>query len=175
VPGGGSGKVAGERVIVCLVEVIEGREGKQSFGREGVDPVGDEEGIALGLSVAQAVGTVVVCRGTFVVVGVGVVGNVEVVLAILRVEAELIFGGLVANQVEKAALRVGCVVIDSRDRCGEAVVGAGAGEACVPGGLAGVVAEGELGLAGAEVAAGEQELALAVALEAVARKTLKTP
>ncbi len=86
----------------------------------------------------------------------------------MRVEAELIFGRLVANQGEKAAFGVGGVVIDGGDRRGQAVVGAGAGEACVPGGLAGVVAERELGFAGAEVAAGEQQLAFAVALEAVA-------
>ena len=39
----------------------------------------------------------------------------------------------------------------------------------------GVVAEGELGFAGVEIAAGEQQFAVAVALEAVAGSTLKTP
>ena len=42
-PGGGNGNVGWERVVVGLVEVVEGRDGKQRFGREGVDPVGDDE------------------------------------------------------------------------------------------------------------------------------------
>ena len=96
--------------------------------------------------------------------------ELEVILAVLRVEAELIFGGLVANEGDEAALGVGGVVIDGGDGRGQAVVGAGAGEACVPGGCCGVVAERELGFAGAEIAAGEQQLAVAVALEAVAGK-----
>ena len=55
------------------------------------------EGVALGLAVAQAVGAVVV-GSALVVVRVGIVGNLEEVLAVLGVEAKLILGGLVANE-----------------------------------------------------------------------------
>ena len=64
------------------------------------------------MGVAQAVGVVVAGGGLFLVVGVGVVGNVEVVLAVLRVESELIFGSLVADEGDKAAFGVSGVVVD---------------------------------------------------------------
>ena len=89
-PGCGGGNVGVERVIIGLIVVIEGCGGEQSVGREGVDPVGDHKGVALGLRVAQAVGTVVAAEG-LPVSQTGIVGNLEVVLAILRVEPELIF------------------------------------------------------------------------------------
>ena len=111
-----------------------------------------------------------------IVVGVGIVGNLEVVLAVLRVEAQLIFGGLVADERDKAALGVGGVVVDCGDGRGQAVVGAGAGEACVPGGFGGVVAERELGFAGVEIA-GRRGTVRASRLRSkpLRGSTLKTP
>ena len=122
-PGGGGGVVGGARVVVRLIEVIKGRDLDEGFGRQGVDPVGNDEGVALALAVAQAVGAVVV-GGLFPVSGIGIVGNLEVVLAVLAVETELIFGGLIANDGSEDALRVGGVVEDAGDGGGEAVVGA---------------------------------------------------
>ena len=120
-PGCGHGFVGGERVVVCLVEVVEGRHRKQRFGREGVDPVGNGERVALGLAIAQVVGAVVV-GGALVVVGVGVVGNLKEVLAILSVEAQLVPGRLIVNQGDEAASGVGGIVKDGGDRRGEAVI-----------------------------------------------------
>ena len=111
---------------------------------------------------------VVIAGGEFVVGVAVVVRDLEVVLADLAGEAELIFGSLVADDGNEAALGVGGVVIDGGDGRGEAVVGARAGEAGVPGGLGGVIAERELGFAGVEVAAGDGELGIAIALEAAA-------
>ena len=86
----------------------------------------------------------------------------------MRVEAELVLGGLVANKGDEAAAGVGGVVEDLPDRRGEAVVGARAGEAGVPGSPRGVVAERELDFAGVEVAGGKQKFGFAIALESVA-------
>ena len=86
-------------------------------------PVGDDEGIALGLGVAEAVGLVILA-GLLPVVGVGVVGDLKVVLAVLGVDAELVTGGLVADDGDEGALGVGGVVEDLRDGRGQAVVGA---------------------------------------------------
>ena len=93
------------------------------------------------MRVAQAVGTVVAAEG-LPVSQTGIVGDLEVVLAILRVEPELILWGLVVEEGDEAALGVGGVVEDLRDGGGEAVVGATAGDAQVPGGFVGVVAGG---------------------------------
>ena len=80
-------------------------------------PVGDDEAVALGLAVAQAVGDVVgvASRRRFLlpVVGVGIVGDLEVVLPELRVEAQLIFGGLVTDEGDEAALGIGGIVVRS--------------------------------------------------------------
>jgi len=88
-----------------------------------VDPVEEDEGVALGLGIAQAIGLVVLA-GLFPVVGVWIVRDLEVVLAVLRVEAELVLRSLVAQERDEAALRVCGVVEDLGDGCGEAVVGA---------------------------------------------------
>src|ERR1700677_629997 len=109
--------------------MIEGRDGEQRLGRNGMDPVGDDKGIAFALSVAQSVGAVIAGRG-LVIGDVGIVRNIEVVLAVLRIEPELVLRRLIANQRDKSALGVGGVVRDGRDGRGQTVVAAGAGEAC---------------------------------------------
>ena len=95
------------------------------------------------------------------------------VLAVLGVEAELVVGGLVADDGDEAALGVGGVVEDLGDGRGQAVAGAGAGGAGVPGGAGGVVAEGKLGFAGAEIAAAHGQFGVLVELEAVAGKDVE--
>ncbi len=61
-PRGCHGLIAGGRVVVGQVEVIEGRDGENRLGIEGVYPVGEEEGVALGLAIAEAEGLVVLRR-----------------------------------------------------------------------------------------------------------------
>ena len=74
-----------------------------------------------GLAVAQAIGLVVLA-GLLPVVGVGIVWNLKVILAVLCVQAQLVLGGLIANQRDKAALGVSRIVINGNDRRGQAVV-----------------------------------------------------
>ena len=99
-------------------------------------------------------------------VGIGVVGDLEEVVAELSDEAELIFGSAVVDEGGEAAVAVGGVVEDFGDGWGEAVVAAVAVEAGVPGEFFGVVAEVELVVGLEEVAGGDDEFGLAVALEA---------
>ena len=115
------------------------------------------------LGVAEAAGVVLL---VFEAVGIGVVGDLEEVVAELGDEAELVFGGAVVDEGGEAAVAVGGVVEDCGDGRGEAVVAAVAVEAGVVGELFGVVAEVELVVGLEEVAGGEDELGLAVALEA---------
>ena len=166
-PSGGYGVIAGAGVVVGLVEVVEGRGGNERMGRESVDPVGDDKGIALGLAVTQPIRLVVIAE-RLPVGEAGVVRNLKEILAVLRVEAQLILRRLVAKEGEKTAFGVGGIVVDGGDRRSQAVVGAGAGEAQVPGGGGVVVAERELGFAAVLIAGREQQFALAAALEAVA-------
>ena len=172
VPGGGDGQIGRARIVVRLVEVIEGGEGEERFGRERVNPVGDDERVALGLGVAQSEGAVVVGRA-LVIAAAGVVGDLEEVLPVLRVESNLIVRCLIANEGDEAAAGVGGVVETLRDRRGEAVVGARAGKAGVPGSAGGVVSERELGFAGVEIARVEKEFGFAVALESIAREDVE--
>ena len=104
-PGGGHWVVIGERVVVGLVEVVEGRKRKERLGREGVDPISNDEAVALGLRVAQPVGSVVAAQ-SLPVGEAGIVGYIEVVLAVLGVESQLVFGRLIADERDEAALRV---------------------------------------------------------------------
>ncbi len=99
-------------------------------------------------------------------VGVGVVGDLEVVVAELGDEAELILGGAVVDEGREAAVAVGGVMEDVRDGRGEAVVAAIAVEAGVVGEFLGVVAEVELVVGLEKAAGGDDEFGLAVALEA---------
>ena len=75
-------------------------------------------------------------------------------------------GRAVVDEGGEAAVAVGGVVKDLADGRGEAVVAAVAVEAGVVGELFGVVAEVELVVGLEEVAGGDDELGLAVALEA---------
>ena len=59
VPSSRDRQIVGARVVVRLVEVVERRHRQHRFGRERVYPVGDQEGVALVLRVAQAEGLVV--------------------------------------------------------------------------------------------------------------------
>ena len=115
------------------------------------------------LAVAQAAGVVEL---VLPVVGVGVVGDLVVVGAELGDVAKLVGGVVVVDERGEAAVAVLGVV----DGCGDgrlkSVVAAVAVEAGVPGEFFGVVAEAELVVGLVEVAGGEDELGLAVALEA---------
>src|SRR5579863_3299754 len=168
----GDGQVRTARIVVGLVEVIEGRNGEEGFGRERVNPVGDDEGVALRLSVAQAKGAIVV-GGAFVVSTAGVVGDLEEVLAVLRVESNLIVWCLVANDGNEAAAVVGRVMKRLRDRRGEAVVGARAGDAGVPGAASRVIAERELNPAGIKIARIKQKFGFTIALKSVTGKDIE--
>src|ERR1700722_12011739 len=97
IPSGCDREVFRRRAVVGLVEVIERREREQQARRDGVRPVGDEKRIALRLAIAQAI-RLVVLAGLLPIVLVWVVRNLKIVLPILRVEAQLILGGLIANQ-----------------------------------------------------------------------------
>ena len=77
-------------------------------------------------------------------VGIGIIGDLEVVAAELRHHSELMFGAFVIDEGTEAAVSVGCVVENLADGRGEAVVDAVAVEAGVVGELFGVVAEAEL-------------------------------
>lgn|ERR1017187_4515323 len=152
--------------------MVERRNGEQRLGRKGVNPVGDEEGVALGLPVAQAIGLVVLA-GLLPVVEVGVIGNLEVVLTVLRVQAQLIFGRLIPNQGNEAALGVRGIVDDRPDwRC-QTVIGSGARQTDILGRRGAVVAYRKLGFYSVEVACGKKQLAVAVALEAIAGQYVK--
>ena len=126
VGGGGDGSVVGVGVVVGEVVVVEGRELEDSGGVEGVDPGegGDDVGLALGVAEAGGVELLVLEA-----VGVGVVGDLEEVVAGLRDEAELIFGGAVVDEGGEGSVAVGGVVEDFGDGWREAVVAAVAVEA----------------------------------------------
>ena len=128
-----------------------------------MQPGEGDDGVGLVLAVAQAAGVELLVPEA---VGVGVVGDLEVVVAELGDEAELVFGGAVVDEGGEAAVAVGGVVEDLGDGWGEAVVAAVAVEAGVVGEFFGVVAEAELVVGLEEVAGGEDEFGLAVALEA---------
>ena len=124
---------------------------------EGGDAVG------LVLRVAETAGVELLVSEA---VGIGVVGDLEEVVAKLGDEAELVLGGAVVDEGAEAAEAVGGVMEDFGDGRGKAVVAAVAAEAGVLGELFGVVAEVELVVGLEEVAGGEDEFGLAVALEA---------
>src|SRR5438105_503681 len=111
VPGGCYGKVGGERIVACLVEVIERSDFELSFRREGVNPVEDDKGIALALRITQTSGVVVV-RCLFPVIGIGIVWNLEVVVSELCIEPELVLRSLIAQQGSESALGIGGVVMN---------------------------------------------------------------
>src|SRR5579863_4639700 len=101
--------------------MVERCDRKDGLRGESVDPVGDGERVALGLAVAQAKRAVTAGSG-LVVVGVGIVGNLEEVLAILPRNANLITGGLIADKRQKSASGVGGIVIDGGNRSCQPVV-----------------------------------------------------
>ena len=120
--GGGDGSVVGVGFVVGAVVVVEGRELEDGGGVEGVQPGEGGDGVGFVLGVAQAAGVVLLVLEA---VGVGVVGDLEVVVAELRDEAELVFGGAVVDEGGEAAVAVGGVVDGSRrwagrgrSRCG---------------------------------------------------------
>ena len=146
--------------------MVEGRELQDGGRVEGVDPGEGGDAVGLVLAVAQAAGVVLL---VFEAVGIGVVGDLEEVVAQLGDKAELVLRRAVVDERGEAAVAVGGIVKDLADGRGEAVVAAVAVEAGVVGELLGVVAEVELVVGLEEVAGGEDELGLAVALEAGAR------
>src|ERR1017187_2589076 len=146
--------------------MVEGRNRKQRLGRDGVYPVGDHKRVALGLPVSQSIGAVV-ARGLFPVVQVGVVRNLEVILTVLRSEAKLVFGGLVAQQRKKSALRIGCVVVEAADRCSQSIVRAGTGDAGIPRCGFAVVPKRELCLSGEKIPCRKHQFGVAAALETI--------
>src|SRR5579863_6459070 len=150
-PGGGDGKVGGARIVVGLVEMEEGPEREEGFGRKGMNPVGDDERVAFSLSVVQSV-RAIVSGSTFVVRAAGIVWNLKKVLPVLCVEPELIIRRLISYQRDEAAAGVGRIVKGLFDRRGEAEAGSRAGDAGIPGGACGVVAERELNFAGPGIA-----------------------
>src|SRR3954465_9871161 len=91
VPGGCNREVKSGRVVVRLIEVIERRDFKGGIRREGPDPVEDGKRVALALGIAKAV-RVVVVRRLLPVIGIGVVRNLEEIIAELGIEPELIAG-----------------------------------------------------------------------------------
>src|ERR1700722_17199369 len=163
VGGGGYGDVVGVGFVVGTVVVEEGRDLKDGGGVEGVKPGEGGNGVGFVLAVAEADGLELLVAYA---VGVGVVGDLEVVGAELGDEAELVFRGAVVEQRCEAAVAVGGVV--DYDSCGrgEAVVAAVAVEAGVVGELFCVVTEVELVVGLEEAACREDELGLAGALEA---------
>ena len=163
VGGGGDWGVVGVGFVVGLVVVVEGRDLKDGGGVEGVEPGEGDDGVGLVLAVAKTAGVELLVAEA---VRVGVVGDLEVVVAKLGDEAELIFGAAVVDEGGEAAVAVGGIVEDHADGRGEAVVAAVAVEAGVVGEVLGVVAEVELVVGLEEVAGGDDELGLAVALEA---------
>ena len=80
---------------------------------------------------------------------------------------------MVVDDRGKAAVAVFGIVDGLRDGGLQAVVAAVAVEACVPGELFGVVAEGELGVGLIEAAGGEDEFGIAAAFEAGAGKDVE--
>lgn len=105
------------------------------------------------MAVAQSERAIVV-RSAFVVVRIWVVGNLEEILTILPIDAELIVRRDIANDRREGAAGVRGVVQNLGNGRGEAVVGARAGGARIPGCFRGVVTEGELGFAGVEISGG---------------------
>ncbi len=95
VGGGGDWRVVGVGFVVGLVVVIEGRDLKDGGGVEGAEPGEGDDGVALVLAVAEAAGVKLLVSEA---VGVGVVGNLEVIVAKLGDEAELILGTAVVDE-----------------------------------------------------------------------------
>ena len=89
VGGGGDRGVVGVGVIVGLVVVVEGRDLKDGGGVEGVQPGEGDDGVALVLAIAKTAGVELLVPEA---VGVGVVGDLEVVAAELGHQAELVLG-----------------------------------------------------------------------------------
>ena len=164
VGGGGDGSVVGVGVVVGLVVVEEGRDLQDGGGVEGVQP-GRRRRRRRSRAGTSRRPLESYCW-LLDAVGVGVVGNLEEVVAELGDEAELVLRGAVVDEGGEAAVAVGGIVDDLADGRGEAVVAAVAVEAGVVGELFGVVAEVELVVGLEEVAGGEDEFGLAVALEA---------
>src|SRR5581483_163382 len=111
VPGSCHRKIRRRRIIVGQIEVIERGKREEKLWRDGMHPVGDHKLIALGLAVTEAKGTVVVGL-TFVIIWIGIVRNLEKILAILRIHAQLVLCGLIANERDKGALRVRRIMMD---------------------------------------------------------------
>ncbi len=86
-----------------------------------MEPGEGDDGVGLVLAVAKAAGVELLVSEA---VGVGVVGNLEVVCAELGDEAELVFWGAVVDEGGEAAVAVGGVVETwrwvgrGRSRCG---------------------------------------------------------
>jgi hypothetical protein len=134
-----------------------------------VEPGEGDDAVGFALAVAEAAGVELLVAGA---IGVGVVGDLEVVVAKLSDEAELIFGCAVVDEGGEAAVAVGGVVEDFGYGWGEAVVAAVAVEAGVPGEFFRVVAEVELVVGLEVVAGGDDELGLAVRSKPVRGTTL---
>ena len=99
VGGGGYRGVVGVGIVVGLVVVEEGRDLKDGGWVEGAQPGEGDDGVALVLAIAKTAGVELLVLEA---VGVGVVGNLKVVLAKLGHEAELIFGAAVVDGVRRS-------------------------------------------------------------------------
>jgi hypothetical protein len=108
-----------------------------------------------------------------VVVRFWIVGDLEEVLAILPRHAQLIVGSLIADEGNKSAARVGGVVEDGGNRSGQAVVGARPGNAGIPRGGRGVIAEREFRFAGVKVAAGDPEFSISISFKPISGQNVR--
>ena len=97
----------------------EGRDLQNGGGIEGVYPGESGNTVSFVLAVAKAAGVVLLI---FEAVGIGVVRDLEVVLAKLRDETELVFRSAVIDKGCKTAVAVGSVVQDLAYRWRKAVV-----------------------------------------------------
>ena len=150
---------------MAAVVVVEGRDGEQQFRIEGVDPgkIHDRVGFVVGVAQADAVDIAV--NVLHESLKYGIVGNLVVILAQRSHEAQLVRGIDVEDQRAEAAVAVGGIVNDLRDRRLDAEIAAVAVDAGVVGEALGVAAEAELVVGLIEISGAEHEFGLAVALE----------
>src|SRR5580704_12877929 len=149
-------------MVVGAVEVIKRRNREQRIRIECVNPRESRVAIGFALAIAQAIaGKDAVPDG----VGIGVDGNLVIVLPEGADDAKLITGIRVEDERTESAVAIGGIVDRLRDGGLQPVVAAIAVQTGVVGGARAVCSAADLIVGLIEAAGGENKIAFAIALE----------